>query len=264
MKNYYSVAKKATFLFISVSVLALSNLSAQQITVAGVTASDAQAGFPATNTLDIDLTSRWSAQNPEMGPSQTITYDLGGSYDVSMLKLAAFKGNERTTSFEVEISTDGTTFTPVLVNNSTEVRVVTGGTTLELEDYAFTGGAAAPDFTANYVRIVGYGNSSNRWNSYTEVEIFGEQNILSVKENVAFEATVFSVPNSGVLNVANIAEQFNKVSLYSLDGKKVLDYALDSFSTTQAIDVSSLTIGLYILSLESVNGKIASTKVAIQ
>ena len=42
---------------------------------------------------------------------------------------------------------------------------VSSGTTKNLQTFDF------PDVQARYVRIVGYGNSQNNWNSITEISI---------------------------------------------------------------------------------------------
>ena len=72
-------------------------------------------------------------------------------------------GSSRTTSFKLEISNDGTTWTDLRARgNST-------GTTSSLEKYDFT------DATGRYVRLVSYGNNTSSPNStnITEIEIYG-------------------------------------------------------------------------------------------
>ncbi|WP_271782706.1 chondroitinase-B domain-containing protein [Aquimarina algiphila] len=129
------------------------------LNVSSVNASTFQSGNGPEKTLDKDLSTRWSAQ----GIGETITYDLGIVYDINTIKIAFFKGDQRTTTFDIAISEDGTNFATLISNQSSS------GNSNDLEDFALSG-------QARYVRIIGKGNSSgNNWNSLTEVEIWGKE-----------------------------------------------------------------------------------------
>ncbi|RME75666.1 MAG: discoidin domain-containing protein, partial [Chloroflexi bacterium] len=119
-----------------------------------VTASSDDGNVPA-NTLDGDLNTRWSAQ----GDGQWIQFDLGKVKTVSHLRIAFYKGDQRTTGFDIELSTDGESWTQVYSGQSS-------GSTTEPELFDFD------DTPARYVRIIGHGNSKNDWNSLTEVEVY--------------------------------------------------------------------------------------------
>jgi hypothetical protein len=120
-----------------------------------VTASADDGNVPA-NTVDGSLATRWSAQ----GDGQWIRLDLGTTKTVSFVKIAFYVGDTRTSTFDVQTSTDGTNWT-------TRASDTSSGTTTALETTDFT------DVSARYVRILGHGNSVNLWNSYTEVEVWG-------------------------------------------------------------------------------------------
>jgi len=109
------------------------------------------------NTLDNDLNTRWSAS----GDGQWIQYDLGANYTVEYLSIAWFKGDQRSARFDIEISSDEINWTKVFSGNSS-------GTTTAQEVVEI------PDTEGRYVKIVGHGNTSNDWNSITEVDIYGE------------------------------------------------------------------------------------------
>lgn len=108
------------------------------------------------NTLDNDLGTRWSAE----GDGQWIRYDLGSAHTVTNLDIAWYSGDQRTSTFDVQISDDTT-------NWATIYSATTSGTTLEQENHDVS------DASGRYIRIVGHGNSSSDWNSITEVDIFG-------------------------------------------------------------------------------------------
>jgi hypothetical protein len=128
---------------------------ASQLSVASVSASSDDGNGPA-NTLDGNLGTRWSAQ----GDGQWIQYDLGAVATVNRLQIAFYLGNQRTQAFDIQVSTDGSTWATVFSGHSS-------GTTTGLQSFDFG------NVSARYVRIVGHGNSQNDWNSLTEVAIWG-------------------------------------------------------------------------------------------
>ena len=123
--------------------------------IVGVSASGDD-GNVAANTLDGDLGTRWSS----LGRGGSIQYDLGTTQTVSSVGIAWLRGDVRTSTFDVQVSTDGINYIDVLTNQ------VSSGQSLELESHAFV------PTSARYVRIIGYGNSESNWNSITEVEIY--------------------------------------------------------------------------------------------
>ena len=129
-----------------------------QLSVSGVTASSNDGHIP-ENTLDGDLDpeSRWSAQ----GDGEWIEYDLGVTQSIHVVKLAWYKGDVRTSDYDVQISLDGTNWITVAASQTSS------GTTLDLEI------VDVPNTSGRYVRIVGHGNSENDWVSLTETEIWG-------------------------------------------------------------------------------------------
>lgn len=116
-------------------------------------------GHGPNNTIDEDLSdgSRWSSN----GFGKTITYDLGQLATVKSLQIKWFKGNSRSSYFEVESSTDNSSWTPVLTNGQSS------GSSSSYETIDVI------DSDARYVRIIGQQNSSNSWNSIIETNIYG-------------------------------------------------------------------------------------------
>ncbi len=123
--------------------------------VASVTASDHQDPNVPENTLDDDPDTRWSAQ----GDGQYIEFMLEEPATVSQAWIAWFNGNERFFSFEIETSMDGVAWTNVYSDLS--------GSTSSLsntpQSYDVT------ETVARYIRIIGYGNTVNDWNSINSV-----------------------------------------------------------------------------------------------
>lgn len=116
-------------------------------------------GNVATNVFDNDLSTRWSA----LGNGQFLEIDLGAVYNVSDLQIAWFKGDTRSASYLVAVGTIPGSYNTILNTTSSS------GTTLELES------VPVDPFQARYLQIVGFGNTSNNWNSITEIEVYATQ-----------------------------------------------------------------------------------------
>jgi hypothetical protein len=120
-----------------------------------VTASTSDGNVPG-NTVDNNLSTRWSAN----GDGQWIRYDLGSARLVTHLKIAFYSGNTRQTRFDIQVSNDNASWTNVLTG------ALSGGTTTQEQTFDVA------DLSARWVRYLGHGNTSNAWNSLIEVSIF--------------------------------------------------------------------------------------------
>jgi hypothetical protein len=123
------------------------------LAAAAVAASGYQDPNIPQNTLDNNLATRWSAN----GDGQWIRYDLGTTIAVGSVTIAWYQGTAWAAAFEIQVSLDGTAWTPVFTGRSS-------GQTLQPERYDFS------TVTARYVRIVGHGQWSGTtllslWNS---------------------------------------------------------------------------------------------------
>ena len=77
--------------------------------ISSVTASGSQSENPASGATDNDQNTRWSNQ----GFGSWIRLDLGGVKKICSLDIAWYRGNERTNTFEIATSSDGSTFTTI-------------------------------------------------------------------------------------------------------------------------------------------------------
>jgi len=129
-----------------------------RLPVASVTASaapQANLGYTPEKTLDGDLLTRWTSEGEHW-----IQYDLGETREVGAVSIAFFSGDVRKAYFSISTSRDGVQWDTVYADG------VSSGMTTEPEAFHFAG------TQARYVRITGYGNSTNRWNNITEVGLF--------------------------------------------------------------------------------------------
>lgn len=126
------------------------------VPAASVTASANDGNVPA-NVVDGSLATRWSA----LGDGQWIQFDLGAVRTVTQVKIAFYVGDTRTSTFDVQAGASPTgPFTTIGSFTSS-------GTSLNLETFD------PADTSTRYLRLLGHGNSTNLWNSYTEVEAWG-------------------------------------------------------------------------------------------
>ena len=135
-------------------------------------------------TLDGNLATRWSAN----GDGQWIRYDLGSTMTIGSISIAWYLGTSWQSAFELQVSLDGMTWSPVFTGRSS-------GRTLQPERYDF------PAVPARYVRIVGHGQwngttLSSWWNSITEVAVSASTTApVSSAWVVAVAASVYQDPN---------------------------------------------------------------------
>ncbi|HEY9387552.1 MAG TPA: discoidin domain-containing protein [Nitrososphaeraceae archaeon] len=167
----YGKKQRIAFLFLmtgwlsTVTLLGFSQPSYTQtcanlaIPGSAVTANGNDGNVP-QNTVDNNLGTRWSNQPL---PS-FIQYDLGQSRLVCHVDIAWYRGNERTMTFTISASNDGTTFTNVLGNQ--QPNTFTSRGTTSLERYDFT------DVNARFVRITVLTNTQSNYASITEVDIY--------------------------------------------------------------------------------------------
>lgn len=162
-----------------------------RLEVIGVTASSHDGNFP-ENVLDGDLTTRWSAESAEVDgelQGEWLLLDLGAVETVSYVGLAFHNGHLRTSRFVLEVSSDGDNWIEVFDGQSS-------GTTLDMEAYDFE------DVEARFVKFIGYGNSSNNWNSLLEVHVYGPssdgtpvlEDIVPPPEEPPGDTTPYTVP----------------------------------------------------------------------
>jgi endoglucanase len=135
----------------------LGHAGVLSLPIAQASASSSQDPNLPANAIDGDLDTRWSAE----GVGQWISFDLGSLALVEQLELAWYQGNTRRAFFSVQVSTDGSTWTTILLD------AASSGTTAGFE------AVAIPSTMTRFLRILGAGNSKNAWNSLSEARLLG-------------------------------------------------------------------------------------------
>jgi ribulose bisphosphate carboxylase small subunit len=157
----------------------MPQLQKLMITRASATADDRR-GNIASNAIDSDPNSRWSA----FGDGQSLQLTLSNPDTIKQVRIAWYKGDIRTADFFIQVSTDTVNWKTVYTGKTS------GKTTLfQVNNVA--------DTAVKYVRVVSLGNSVNDWNSITEVELWG-----SVSPLVSQYPTIATFAQTQQLSVA--------------------------------------------------------------
>lgn len=210
-----------------------------------VTASGYEAGTSNTpeQTLDYNFDTRWSA----FGMGEWLLYDLQEIKEISAVNIAFYRGSVRFSNFSIEISEDGNNFTEVYTGRSS-------GTTNETEAYNFSA------HKARYVKVVGYGNSENLWNSITAVIITSKDTPVSTS-SINKKDELFSMnpnPLKGyVLNFSTYTPISNKVKIqiFNLSGSLHYQKEVTSVGTSIIVTDVDLSPGVYqvVLTINEIN-----------
>ena len=123
-----------------------------------VTADDNDGNLP-ENVADGNMETRWSAEG--RNGDVNLNLDLGSEQELKAIGIAFHSGTARKTYFELYTSTDGKTWTKQIESGRSS------GETNDFENFAL-------DTKARYIRYVGQQNSTNHWNSVTEIAVYGK------------------------------------------------------------------------------------------
>jgi hypothetical protein len=128
------------------------------MSIAGASASDYEAVNPPKNAIDNNSRTRWSSE----GFGSWIRADLGGQQTVCSVDITWYKGNARSNSFAIAVSSDGSSYKNVYNGESS-------GTTTSSERYSFT------ETNARYVRITvtDVDGGNGEWVSVSEIDVNG-------------------------------------------------------------------------------------------
>lgn len=174
-----------------------------------VTAIGSQTGNPHTNVMDGTLSTRWSQE----GDNQWIRFDLKAIKSVWAVDVAFYNGNQRQFFFKIQTSTNGSRWTDATGT------LTSSGMTNELERYRFD------NVDARYVRLLCSGNTTNKWNSPTEVRIrYDEPNgiddqLMAGKDTLR-ESGIFDLSGRRVAASTGTWPPSNRTGIYIINGRK--------------------------------------------
>lgn len=190
-------------------------------------------GNIADNVYDGNLDNRWSGE----GDNAYIDLELEGESIVSFIKVGLYKGADRYTYFDIQTSLDGVSFFDALMD-------ITAGMTTEPMVIC-----DIPDTSANFIRIVGHGNSSSDWNSFTELEAWGwekESNVNNSGTLLPEDLDIYPNPSDGSFFLRSVPGSLLEIS--DMLGRKVWSHVVRD--SLESLD-TGLPAGTYYLSIKS-------------
>lgn len=189
----------------------LEQLPSWQIPVVDVQASSDDGNGP-WNAVDGDLATRWSAS----GDPEWISFDFGSAETIERMSIAYHNGDQRKANFELQVSSDGTTWTTIGSYQSS-------GTTLDPEWFDV-------GQETRYIRYLGHGNTSNDWNSLNEVAF----------SKVAVSAVTHRRANQRLSITGN-----NPRSMYDLRGRRIFGANFTRSMKSPTVGIISTENGVY-------------------
>lgn len=112
--------------------------------------------------LDNLLSTRWSSNSNPIQRGGIITFELASTSIVTDIDIAWFRSDERTSNYSIERSIDNVTWVEIVAPTNS---VISDETEFQSND--------VEDAQANYIRIIGTGNTDNEFTSISEVIING-------------------------------------------------------------------------------------------
>ena len=233
----------------------------------------------ATNTLDKNISTRWAANDLEgilegevRGDGEYIIYDLGSVYDLGLIQLSTDSGKDHAYGYQIWSSDEnpGGDVDPSTINFTKLFPDATDFMLTEAGSSEFQ--QTEVSVNARFVKLIGFGRFNadatvreSFWTNITEIEFFGRGNVsLSADENVLNEISIYPIPANGTLNLKNIKNDIEKVTILNLEGKKIVTKEISDAGKLISIDTSSLLGGLYILRVTYVNGNSLLKKIIVQ
>lgn len=176
-----------------------------------VTASSNDGNVP-SQANDNSLNSRWGSE----GIGQWIRYDLGALSSIGYVGLAFYKGDSRSTQFEIYSSDDDTIWNKVYSGASS-------GASNQLEAFKLT------NIQARYIKIVGKGNSNNDYIGINEVQIYAPN-----PNGIVLDTVPYTPPSAPLIKPV-------KAGLYNPNGSP---YAVPgpNLTTGATIDVTNFIV----------------------
>ncbi len=123
---------------------------------------DDGAGAIIDNVFDNDYTTKWGVAYDEANPEGAFgIFDLGEIKNIKSIQIAFTAGDLRVYNVDFYVSNDGNNYTPVVTGHKSS------GTTTDFEEILL-------NTKGRYLRIVGKGNSVNKWMNIQEIAIISQ------------------------------------------------------------------------------------------
>lgn len=210
----------------------------------------------AANTLDKDHTTLWAADDGAIiagdykGDGEFIIYEIGSP---ALLNLIQFTTTNKSDAFgyEVWVSTTGTEdadFSRILP--ASEDLLFTATNTTDFNQYEVN------SIEARFIKLIGYGRFNTAgdtrtsvWSAIREIEFYGELTVGNNENELPNKILIYPIPARDILHFAHLNE-VDLISIYRMDGRKVMDKKLANAQSEIDLDISSIENGSYMVVLK--------------
>ncbi|WP_231874662.1 T9SS type A sorting domain-containing protein [Polaribacter atrinae] len=247
-----------------------TGLTTDKVTVHSFSKENSSKSEFATNSLDKDSDTEWTADDgstlPEFyrGDGEYIIYNLGDTYSLALIQFSTTNKSD-SFGFQILVSTTGTEdkdFTKVLP--TTEDLLLTATNTTDFNQYPI-------NVDATYVKVIGYGRFNSdgdkresAWSAIKEIEFYKTSTLSLNNPSLDTKITVYPNPVSSILNVKADKQNVSLVQLYNANGRKVLESKNDQQKSAINIDVSKLAKGTYFVVISDDNNAKTSKTIIIK
>ncbi len=205
----------------------------------------------AANTLDKDNGSVWAADDGDIvegdyrGDGEFIIYDLSSVYFLHLIQFTTTNKSDPF-GYQIWVSTTGTEdadFTMVLPTSGDLLFTMTN--TTDFNQYIVN------SVGAQYVKVVRYGRYNSAgdtrtsvWSAIGEIEFYGSETVSTDDPDFIRENFFYPIPATDVLYITNLRKA-HTVSIYSMDGKQVLNKRISESAEAVSLNISSIVPGTY-------------------
>lgn len=197
----------------------------------------------APHSLDKNFNSYWAGDRTQhVSGRSIIIYDLKGAFDLDLVDIATTGG--KTYQLQIWVSYTGTAdedfsnpFPPgdLLSNTDASFKAFILPTT---------------SIGTKYVKIIGNGQpSGSNFTSIHEIEFYGNSSLSIDDNDLADEIKMYPNPVKDILTLKNIRTNVNLLQVFSIDGRKVYEKAVNSSGSEIKLDMSPFANGTYILNV---------------
>ncbi|GAB5551407.1 MAG: hypothetical protein Sapg2KO_09980 [Saprospiraceae bacterium] len=210
----------------------------------------------AKNTLDKDNATVWAADDGAVlagdykGDGEYIIYDLSSIHNIGFIQFNTTNKSDAF-GFQIWVSTTGTDpsdFSMVLPTS--EDLLLTATNTTDFNQYEVN------TVEARYVKLIGYGRFNSTgdarksvWSAVGEIEFYGSKIVSSDETEFVNQPLLYPVPTKDLLHLKNI-NRVDLISIYSMDGKKIMDKKITDPKLEIQLNVSSFSNGSYFIILK--------------
>jgi poly(beta-D-mannuronate) lyase len=222
----------------------------------------------ASNTLDKDDGTVWAADDGAVlsgdykGDGEYIIYDLGSIHSLDLIQFSTTNKSDAF-GYQVWASTSGTEISDFsMVLPTTGDLLLTATNTTDFNQYEL-------DTDALYVKLVGFGrfnsagdNRESVWSAIAEIEFYKKKTLSISDETLANQIKLFPNPANTILNIKTVLNSVDKIQIFTLTGKKVIERKVFSNNAVFDIDVSKLAKGSYFVVFSREN-QLKSSKIVL-